>query len=199
MKYIIGQNRQQLVLFPTFLDDIIDTDNEVRFIDLFVESLNMSEMNFNINQIENGRPAYHPKDLLKLYIYGYLNSIRSSRKLEKATKINIELIWLMKGLQPDHNTISNFRKDNPKSIKKVFRDTVQIAKNFNLIGGKLIAGDSTKLRAQNSKKNNFNKKKIDRHIAYIENKLDEYNKQLSQADKDNKGTDQTRNRKTKPA
>lgn len=185
MKYIIGQNRKQLVLFPTSLDDTIDENNEVRFIDLFVESLNMSDMNFNINHIENGRPAYHPKDLLKLYIYGYLNSIRSSRKLEKATKINIELIWLMKGLQPDHNTISNFRRDNPKAIKKVFRATVQIAKNFDLIGGKLIAGDSTKLRAQNSKKNNFNKKKIDRHLAYIENKLDEYNQQLQESDNTN--------------
>jgi transposase len=185
MKYIIGQNRNQLVLFPTSLDDAIDENNEVRFIDLFVESLDMDDMSFNINHIENGRPAYHPKDLLKLYIYGYLNSIRSSRKLEKATKINIELMWLMKGLSPDHNTISNFRRDNPKAIKKVFRTTVQIAKHFDLIGGKLIAGDSTKLRAQNSKKNNFNKKKIDRHLAYIENKLDEYNKQLQEADNTN--------------
>ena len=197
MKYIIGQNRKQLVLFPTSLDATIDTDNEVRFIDLFVESLDMSDMNFNINQIENGRPAYHPKDLLKLYIYGYLNSIRSSRKLEKATKINIELIWLMKGLQPDHNTISNFRKDNPKSIKKVFRATVQIAKNFNLIGGKLIAGDSTKLRAQNSKKNNFNKKKIDRHLAYIENKLEQYNNQLSEQDQDKNTNDTQREEEIK--
>ena len=93
-------------------------------------------------------------------------------------------MWLMKGLQPDHNTISNFRRDNPKAIKKVFRATVEIAKNFELIGGKLIAGDSTKLRAQNSKKNNFNKKKIERHLAYIENKLEEYDKQLQIADND---------------
>lgn len=184
MKYIKGHNRNQLVLFPTSLDAVIEQDNEVRFIDLFVESLDIAEMNFNIGHTENGRPAYHPKDLLKLYIYGYLNSIRYSRKLEKATKINIEVMWLMKGLQPDHNTISNFRRDNPKAIKKVFRATVEIAKNFELIGGKLIAGDSTKLRAQNSKKNNFNKKKIERHLAYIENKLEEYDKQLQIADND---------------
>jgi len=190
MQYIKGKNREQLVLFPTSLDDVIDEDNEARFIDLFVESLDLEKMGFvrgtlrEVFREENGRPAYHPKDLLKLYLYGYLNRIRSSRQLEKATQINIEVIWLLKGLSPDHNTISNFRRDNPKAIKKVFRATVQIAKNFNLIGGKLIAGDSTKLRAQNSKKNNFNKKKIDRHLAYIENKLEGYNKQLQEADND---------------
>lgn len=184
MKYIEGQNRNQLVLFPSSLDDAIEQDNEVRLIDIFVESLDIKVMGFNIDHIENGRPAYHPQDLLKLYIYGYLNSLRSSRKLEKATQVNIEVIWLLKGLQPDHNTISNFRRDNPKAIKRVFRATVEIAKNFELIGGKLIAGDSTKLRAQNSKKNNFNKKKIERHLSYIENKLEEYNTRLSDNDND---------------
>jgi hypothetical protein len=106
--------------------------------------------------------------------------------MEKECKRNIEVIWLIKALQPDHNTISNFRRDNPKAIKKVFRATVQMSKHFDLIGGKLIAGDSSKFRAQNSKKNNFNQKKIDRHIAYIENKIDDYNKQLSKADEDKK-------------
>ncbi len=184
MKYITGHNRHQLVLFPTSLDDAVEQDNEVRLIDLFAESLDVEAMGFKVNHIENGRPAYHPKDLLKLYLYGYLNSIRSSRKLEKSCKTNIEVIWLLKGLSPDHNTISNFRRDNPKAIKKVFRASVQIAKNFELIGGKLIAGDSTKLRAQNSKKNNFNQKKIERHLAYIDNKLQEYNSQLSENDGD---------------
>ncbi len=92
MKYIKGHNRNQLVLFPTSLDAVIEQDNEVRFIDLFIESLDIADMNFKVDHTENGRPAYHPKDLLKLYIYGYLNSIRYSRKLEKATKINIEVI-----------------------------------------------------------------------------------------------------------
>jgi transposase len=135
--------------------------------------------------IENGRPAYHPSDLLKLFIYGYLNKIRSSRDLEKECRRNIEVMWLLKFLKPDHNTIANFRKDNPKAIKKVFRATVQIAKHFDLIGGKLIAGDSTKLRAQNSKKNNYNQAKIDRHVAYIDNKLSEYTQALSEQDEDN--------------
>ena len=190
MQFIKGKNREQLVLFPTTLEDLIDEENEARFIDLFVESIDLGKMGFEVFREENGRPAYHPKDLLKLYLYGYLNSIRSSRKLEKATQINVEVMWLLKGLSPDHNTISNFRRDNPKAIKKVFRSTVQIAKHFNLIGGKLIAGDSTKLRAQNSKKNNFNKKKIDRHLAYIENKLEEYNKQLQIADNDKSVSDE---------
>ena len=190
MQYIKGKSRKQLVLFPTTLDDVIDEDNEARFIDLFVESLDLEKMGFEVYHPENGRPAYHPKDLLKLYLYGYLSSIRSSRKLEKATRINIEVIWLLKGLSPDHNTISNFRRDNPKAIKKVFRSTVKIAKHFNLIGGKLIAGDSTKLRAQNSKKNNFNKKKIERHLAYIDNKLEDYNKHLQEADNDKSVSDE---------
>ena len=174
MKFIQGQDRFQTCLFPVSLDASIDENNEVRIIDLFVESLDLSPMGFEVDFVENGRPAYHPKDLLKLYIYGYLNRIRSSRDLEKETKRNIEVLWLLKGLSPDHNTINNFRKDNPKAIKKVFRRTVEIARNFDLIGGILIAGDGTKLRAQNSKKNNYNQKKIDRHLAYIDRKLEEY-------------------------
>jgi transposase len=186
MKFIQGQSRTQTHLFPVSLEESIDSDNEVRVIDLFVESLSLKYFGFDMEFIENGRPAYHPSDLLKLYIYGYLNKIRSSRDLEKECKRNIEVIWLLKGLQPDHNTISNFRRDNPKAIKKVFRATVQIAKHFDLIGGKLLAGDSTKLRAQNSKKNNYNQEKIDNHLAYIENKLQEYNAALAKQDGDNK-------------
>lgn len=132
------------------MDQAIEQDNDVRFIDLFVYSLNLRDFGFKLDFIENGRPAYHPSDLLKLFIYGYLNRIRSSRHLEKECKRNLEVMWLMRGLVPDHNTIANFRKDNPKAIQKVFRATVQLAKHFDLIGGKLVAGDSTKLRAQNS-------------------------------------------------
>jgi transposase len=159
-------------------------ENEVRLIDVFVESLKLEEFGFKTEFIENGRPAYHPADLLKLYIYGYLNRVRSSRQLEKECKRNIEAMWLLKYLHPDHNTISNFRRDNPKAIKKVFRETVRIAQYFNLIGGTLVAGDSTKFRTQNSKKNNFNQKKIDRHLEYIENKLAEYEKALAENDGD---------------
>lgn len=186
MKYIEGQNRTQTYLFPVSLDQAVSENNKVRLIDLFVDSLALEGFGFKVEFTENGRPAYHPSDLLKLYIYGYLNRVRSSRNLEKECKRNIEVMWLIKNLQPDHNTISNFRRDNPKAIKKVFRETVRVAKHFNLIGGTLIAGDSTKLRAQNSKKNNFNQKKITRHLEYIENKLNEYCQALAESDGDNK-------------
>ena len=116
MKYIKGQNRSQAHLFPVTLDDAIDADNEVPLIDVFVDSLALGSFGFKIEHTENGRPAYHPGDLLKLFIYGYMNRIRSSRSLEKETKRNIEVMWLLGNLQPDHNTISNFRRDNPKAI-----------------------------------------------------------------------------------
>ena len=133
---------------------------------------------------ENGRPAYHPGALLRLFICGYLNRIRSSRQLEKECKRNLELMWLMRELQPDHNTIANFRKNNTNAIKQVFRATVQLAKHFDLIGGKLIAGESTKLRAQNSKKNNFNPKKIELHLNRIDEKLEQYTLELAKEDGD---------------
>ena len=186
MQFIQGQDREQSVLFTDTLDGIVAEDNEVRIIDLFVESINITDFKFVIKTTAEGRPAYHPKDLLKLYVYGYLNSIRSSRALEKECRRNTEVMWLLKQLVPDHNTISNFRRDNEKAIRKVFRHTVSLAREFKLIGGILVAGDSTKLRAQNSKKNNFTPRKIEKHQAYIEAKLDEYNKALSTADNDNK-------------
>ena len=188
MKCIIGKDRTQTEIFC--LDQLISETNEIRIIDLFVNALSLTEFGFKTEYIDNGRPAYHPSDLLKLYIYGYLNRIRSSRQLEKECKRNIEVMWLMRGLAPDHNTIANFRKNNPRAIQKVFRNTVQIAKHFELIGGNLIAGDSTKLRAQNSKKNNFNEKKIERHIAYIDTRLEEYNTMLSSEDGDKSKVEQ---------
>jgi transposase len=184
MKFINGTNRNQLPLFASSIDDAIAQDNEIRLIDLFVDSLKLSDYGFAFDFVENGRPAYQPSDLLKLFIYGYLNRMRSSRTLEKECSRNIELMWLMKKLVPDHNTIANFRKDNQKGIRRVFQATVKLASHFELIGGTLVAGDSTKLRAQNSKKNNFNSNKIERHIAYIDARLEEYNKALAQEDGD---------------
>ena len=191
MKFIQGSPRQQTSLFPISLDNSISEDNIVRIIDLFVSGLNLNDYGFEMCFIENGRPAYHPSDLLKLFIYGYMNRIRSSRGLEKECCRNIEVMWLLNSLKPDHNTISNFRKDNGKAIKNVFRATVSLAKHFELIGGELIAGDSTKLRAQNSKKNNFNQKKIDRHLEYIESKLAEYNQALAENDGDKQKEEET--------
>jgi transposase len=186
MKFIQGNNRNQTSLFPITLDEAISSDNQTRIIDLFVDSLKLEDYGFKVDFDENGRPAYHPSSLLKLYIYGYMNKVRSSRGLEKECGRNIEVMWLLHSLCPDHNTISNFRRDNSKAIKKVFRATVSLAKHFELIGGELIAGDSTKLRAQNGKKNNFNQNKIDRHLAYIEEKLEQYNKELAENDGDKK-------------
>ncbi len=190
MKFINGTNRNQLPLFASSIDDAIAQDNEIRLIDLFVDSLKLPDFGFDLDFVENGRPAYHPSDLLKLFIYGYLNRIRSSRALEKECVRNMELMWLLKGLVPDHNTIANFRKDNPKAIARVFRATVKMASHFELIGGTLVAGDSTKLRAQNSKKNNFNPAKIERHMAYIDARLEEYASALAKedGDTDNKKT-----------
>lgn len=185
MQFIQGNDRTQSVLYCDTLDQIIEPDNEVRLIDAFVESITLADFHFKIKNTLEGRPAFHPKDLLKLFVYGYLNRIRSSRALEKECRRNTELMWLLKQLVPDHNTISNFRKDNPQAIKQVFRHTVRIAKHFELIGATLLAGDSTKLRAQNSKKNNYNPKKLEKHLSYIEAKLEEYNKALAESDGEN--------------
>lgn len=184
MKYITGTDRSQINLFPVSLDQSIEHDNEVRLIDAFVNSMPIEEYGFKTDFVENGRPGYHPAVLLKLFIYGYMNRIRSSRNLEKECKRNIELMWLLEQLTPDHNTISNFRRDNKKAIKKVFRSTVKLAKNFDLIGCRLLAGDSTKFRAQNSKKNNYNQGKVNRHLEYIDNKLSAYQKELEENDGD---------------
>lgn len=184
MQFIEGKDRTQIILYSETLDQIVGRDNEVRVIDAFVEGINIADFDFKIKTSREGAPAYHPEDLLKLFVYGYLNRIRSSRQLEKECGRNIEVMWLLKQLVPDHNTIANFRKDNAAAIKKVFRHTVNIAKHFDLIGGKLIAGDSVKLRAQNSRKNNFNPDKLKQHLEYIEKKLDEYNKELEEADED---------------
>jgi len=183
MVYIQGKPRSQIVLIESSLEEKIEQDNPVRIIDAFVNSCNLEEFGFtHAKHASEGRPPYHPGDLLKLFIYGYLNRIRSSRLLERECKRNLELMWLLNELTPDHNTIANFRKDNPKAIKQVFRNMVTMCKRLDLIGGKVIAIDGTKLRAQNSKKNNFNQKKIDDHLAYIENKLHEYLDALDVAD-----------------
>ena len=190
MGYLQGKDRTQLTLYSTCLDDMVPQDNTVRLIDLFVNALDLEDMGFELLSSQ-GRPPYDPADLLKLYIYGYMNRMRSSRQLEKECQRNLEVLWLLKSLKPDHNTIARFRKANHRAIRRVFRHSVEIAKNFNLIGGELIAGDSTKLRAQNSKKNNYNHKKVQRHLDYIDKKLEEHNQALSKADGDRKEDIQT--------
>ncbi len=183
MDFIQGKPRSQIVLFESSLEERIEKDNPIRIIDLFVDGCNLSELGFSHSKhAPEGRPPHHPGDLLKLFIYGYLNRIRSSRLLERECKRNLELMWLIKELTPDHNTIANFRKENSKAIKAVFRKMVIMCKRLDLIGGKVIAIDGTKLRAQNSKKNNYNQKKIGDHLAYIEKKLHEYLDALDMTD-----------------
>jgi transposase len=149
----------------------------------------LEKFDFNYFKLnKEGRPPYHPATMKKLYLYGYQNSLRTCRKLEKACKTNIEVMWLLNEQRPHFKTIANFRKDNPKAFKGVFRYFVAILKDWKLIDGKTIAIDSFKIRAQNSLKNNFNQRKVKRHIDYIDKRIAEYEQALDQEfDKNLKG------------
>jgi transposase len=183
MAYIEGMNRNQAQMFPEYLDNYVDDNNPVRAIEAFIDSLDLKKLQFTkVNLRGPGAPSYNPSDLLKLYLYGYMNSLRSSRKLEKATYINIEVIWLIRKLHPDFKTIADFRKENKKQLKQIFKEFNLLCKDWSLFGGELVAVDGTKFRADNSKKNNYNKKKIDRQLKYIEDKSEEYLKALDEGD-----------------
>ena len=183
MGYIRGADRNQIILFPECMDEYISDDNSVRVIDEYVEQLDIKNLGFDKAESAcTGRPAYNPKDLLKLYIYGFLNRIRSSRRLEQEGIRNIEVIWLLKKLRPDFKTIADFRKNNKKAIKNVFREFNKLCDEWGLFGKELVAIDGSKFRASNSKRNNFSKKKIERHLKYIEEKIDVYMKELDETD-----------------
>ena len=176
MDFIKGFDRNQLIMMD--FEANVDHDSWARIVDWFVDALPMSELGFNDVLQSEGRPPYKASDLLKLFMYGYKKDLRTSRKLEAACKVNIEVIWLLKGLQPSARKIAYFRKNNPKAFKQSFRYFVMMLKEMNLISGETIAIDSFKIRAQNSLKNNFNQNKIDRHLEYIDGKIAEYEKQL---------------------
>jgi len=181
MHHIQGINRNQMSFFA--LEQLVSQDSWARLVDVFVDALPLDKLGFkHIMLEEEGRPPFHPLVLLKLYMYGYKHGIRSSRKLEHASKVNIELWWLLEGQTPSDRTIAAFRKENSQAFRKAFRYFVLMLKEWDLIDGDVIAIDSFKIRAQNSLKNNFNQKKIDRHIKYIDNKIKEYEKQLEEAD-----------------
>jgi len=182
MRYIVGQNREQEIMFPSAMDDYVAEDNSTRVIDAFVDSLNLNEMKIQAEPNVTGRPSYDPRDQLKLFIYGYFNSIRSSRKLERESGRNIELIWLLKGLSPDHKTISRFRKDNAKALKNVFRAFVKLCNKLGLYGLELAAIDGSKFKAVNSKDKNYNKKKLEDLINRIDNNLEKYMAELDEND-----------------
>ena len=181
MDYIKSINRSQIEMYN--LDDQIENDNTVRFLDAFVEKLDLTKLSFVVNEIKSeGRPAFNPKVFLKIYLYGYLNGLRSSRKLEKECKRNIELQWLTGKLVPNYHSIADFRKVNSVALRNTFKLFVLFLKDADLITGKIIAVDGTKVRAHNSKKNNYNPKKIERHLTYIEEKTNEYLSQLDSND-----------------
>ncbi|HNC34817.1 MAG TPA: IS1182 family transposase [Bacteroidia bacterium] len=173
MDHIQSHNRLQ-VTFGS-IDDQVEPDNPVRFIDAFVEQLDLGRLQFSVKDLKpEGRPSFNPRVFLKLYLYGYLNGIRSSRRLERECRRNIELHWLMQKLVPNYHSISDFRKDNPAALKNTFKLFVLFLKDMDLIAGHTVAIDGTKVRAHNSKKNNYSPKKIERHLQYIEEKTNEY-------------------------
>ncbi|MBU3967261.1 MAG: IS1182 family transposase [Euryarchaeota archaeon] len=184
MDYIQGFDRKQEILFPAKIDDYIEEENLVHFIEAFVALLDLMVLGFTHAEVNStGRPSYNPADLLKLYIYGYLNRIRSSRKLEKECFRNIEVMWLLKKLAPDHKTIADFRKNNPVAIKKVFKEFVLFCKELDLYGGEVVSTDGSKFKAVNSKKRNFNAEKLLQKLKDIEEKIAAYLKELEENDK----------------
>jgi transposase len=183
MNFINGECRNQITLMPDSIEDYVGEDNSVRVIDAYINNLNLVDLKFSKPQPnDTGRPMYDPKDLLKLYVYGYMNKIRSSRRLETESKRNLEVMWLLRKLSPDHKTISRFRKENTVALKNVFRDFVKLCMKLNLYGKELIAIDGSKFKAVNSKDRNFTEKKLQERIARIDAKIAEYLKDLEDSD-----------------
>jgi transposase len=187
MSYIEGESREQGILFPEALDEYIGEDNAVRFIDAYVDGLQMEELGFKQTAPkETGRPPYDPRDLLKLYIYGYLNRLRTSRMLERECGRNVELMWLMRKLRPDFKTIADFRKENRQSFRGVFRQFVLLCKEMGLLGGELVAIDGSKFKAVNSGQKNFSAKKLEQRLKEIDQKVERYLDEMEHADQQEK-------------
>jgi transposase len=183
MAHMTGTDRSQLLLLPERVDDYVGPDNPVRFIDAFVDNLDLGAAGFiRVQPKATGRPGYDRRDLLKLYIYGYLNRVRSSRRLEAETRRNLEVIWLMRRLTPDFKTIADFRRDNRSAFREVFRAFVALCRDLDLFGRELIAVDGTRIKAVNSRERNFTKAKLDKALAESDERLARYLKQLDAAD-----------------
>src|SRR5919205_1010350 len=183
MAHISGHDRSQTLLFPEAVDDYVDPDNPVRFIDAFVDGLDLAAAGFvGVEPKATGRPGYAPADLLKLYIYGYLNRVRSSRRLEAETCRNIEVIWLLRHLKPDFKTIADFRRDNRAAFKPVFREFVLLCRRLDLFGRELLAVDGTRLKAVNNKDRNFTRAALAAFIELADAKLDDYLQRLDRSD-----------------
>ena len=181
--YIVGEDRQQATLFPESLDDYIAEDSAVRVIDVFIDDLDLSGLGFNVEPNDTGRPGYHPSTLLKIYIYGYLNRVQSSRRLERETQRNVELMWLTGRLAPDFKTIADFRHDNGKAIRLVCREFVMLCRKLNLFSEAFVAIDGSKFKAVNNRDRNFTKAKMRRRLQQIDESIERYLGQLASADR----------------
>ena len=183
-RFVEGTDRAQSTLFPESLEDWIGEDNPVRVIDVFVDELGLAELGFKGVEPEvTGRPAYHPSVLLKLYIYGYLNRVQSSRRLEREALRNVELMWLTGRLAPDHKTIADFRKDNGAAIRKVCTRFIALCRMMGLLTQASVAIDGSKFKAVNNRDRNFTRAKMDRRMAQIEESVARYLQQLDTADR----------------
>ena len=184
-RYKTSKNRGQGVLFPPSIDEYVGKNNTVRAIDAYVEGLDMVELDFKTSKptITSGQPAYDPKVLLKLYLYGYLNKIHSSRRLERTCLINLEVIWLMSDLKPNYKTIANFRSDNAKALRTANKNFVLLCKELDLFGKELVAVDGTFLKASANKSSIYTENNLKKQLARIENKIQEYQDRIDNQDK----------------
>jgi transposase len=182
-RFIEGESRSQLTLMPDCLEDYIGTDNSVRVIDAFVEALDLSEMGFDASAAATGRPGYHPALLLKIYIYGYLNRIQSSRRLERESGRNVELMWLTGRLSPDFKTIADFRRDNGKGIRNVCRRFIALCRQLNLFSEAIVAIDGSKFKAVNNRDKNFTPHKLAQRMKQIDESIERYLQELDTADR----------------
>jgi transposase len=189
MAYIEGHARDQALLLPPSVEDYVAADSPVRFIDAFVDDLDLGEAGFGRSRPKaTGRPGYDPGDMLKLHLYGYLNRVRSSRRLEAEATRNLELIWLLRGLWPDSKTIADFRRDNRSAFKAVFRAFVVLCRKLDLFGRELLAVDGTRLKAVNNPGRNFSRDKLARYIAAADERLEGYLAELDAIDRGEDGS-----------
>jgi transposase len=183
-RFVEGADRGQSTLFPECLEDWIGQDNPVRVIDVFVEELDLAGLGFcGVDPEATGRPSYHPSILLKLYIHGYLNRVQSSRRLEREAGHNVEMMWLMGRLVPDHKTIADFRKDNGTAIRKVCARFIALCRTIGLLTQASVAIDGSKFKAVNNRDRNFTRAKMERRMAQIEESVARYLEQLDTADR----------------
>ena len=188
MAHITGEDRSQLLLLPDAVDDYVGPDNPVRFIDAFVDGLDLEAAGFQrVQPSDKGRPRYGPADLLKLYIYGYLNRIRSSRRLEAKTHRNLEVTWLLQQLRPDFKTIADFRRDNRGAFRAAFRQFVRLCGELDLYGRELIAVDGTRIKAVNNRERNFTRATLKMDLRRTCERLERYLDEMNEANADDTG------------